>query len=153
MRGPGNQNSTTHGMRNSRLYRSVWTAMKQRCHNPNAKDFARYGGRGITVCDRWRDDFMAFYADMGDPPSKQHTLERRDNALGYSPENCCWALPLAQTRNRRCTVTLTHAGETLTLMEWARRIGIGYITLHARITRYGMSIEQALTTPVRRKIA
>lgn len=142
-----------HGMRNSRLYRSVWTAMKQRCHNPLAKDFPRYGARGITVCDRWRSDFMAFYADMGEPPSQRHSLERKNNAKGYSPENCCWALPVDQTRNRRCSVSITHKGKTLPLIEWAKSLGVKYITLHARIFRYGMNLNQALSPGDKRESA
>ena len=78
----------THGMRKSREYR-IWTGMKTRCLNPKSKDYARYGGRGITVCDRWRLSFEAFYADMG-PRPRNCDLHRVDNARGYEPGNCVW---------------------------------------------------------------
>lgn len=127
--------------------------MKQRCCNTRAKDYARYGGRGITMCARWQNSFMDFLADMGQPPTPRHSIDRIENSKGYEPGNCRWSLPIQQTRNRRCTINVTHHGETMTLMEWSKRTGINYITLHARITRFGMSTEQALTRPVRRKSA
>lgn len=90
----------THGMRNTSEY-NIWTAMKQRCHNPNFRFYANYGGRGIAVCERWRKSFEAFYADMGPRPSKQHTLDRLDNDGNYEAGNVAWRTWSEQNSNRR----------------------------------------------------
>lgn len=78
-----------------------WRSMIQRCENPNAYDYARYGGRGITVCERWRSCFENFLADMGPRPSPQHTLDRIDPNRNYEPGNCRWATKAEQSRNVR----------------------------------------------------
>lgn len=88
----------THGAYDTRAHNS-WSGMIQRCTNPNTKQFSDYGGRGITVCERWMT-FANFLADMGQPP-KGNTIERRNNDLGYTPENCEWATRKKQQRNRR----------------------------------------------------
>lgn len=95
----------THGKTiggHHRVFR-IWNAMKQRCHNPKQPHYERYGGRGITVCEEWRNSFEAFYRDMGDPPSPAHSIDRIDNDRGYEPGNCRWATPLEQRHNRRDT--------------------------------------------------
>ena len=89
----------THGMTKTLIY-DVWRSMNQRCHNPSNKSYKNYGGRGITVCDRWRHSFENFYADMGPCPPGL-TLERKNNDEGYSPENCCYATRKQQANNSR----------------------------------------------------
>lgn len=79
----------------------TWQGIIQRCHNPSSSAFHRYGARGITVCDRWRNDFGVFLLDMGNRPSLKHSIDRKNNDLGYSPENCRWATVLQQRHNRR----------------------------------------------------
>jgi hypothetical protein len=134
-----------HGMSSTPVYK-VWAAMRTRCGDERSQARPYYGARGITVDPRW-ESFEAFYADMGDPP-RGHSLERRDNDLGYSPENCYWATHTEQMRNNRRSHYLTYQGETLTMAEWAERLGMRYGTLNSRIYA-GWSIERALTTPPR----
>lgn len=86
----------------SRPYR-IWTGMKQRCRDPNVSQYPYYGGRGIKVCERW-EDFMNFYADMGDPPTATHSIDQIDPDGDYEPSNCRWATPVQQANNRRNNV-------------------------------------------------
>ena len=97
------------------------------------------------MCERWRNDAAAFYADMGDPPPKL-TLERVDNEGHYSPDNCRWATYKEQARNRRSSRMLTLRGETFTAAEWGERTGLGQGVILQRI-KNGWSVERALTTP------
>jgi hypothetical protein len=92
--------ASKHGATNTAEYRT-WCAIRSRCHTPSNKDFGNYGARGVTVCQRWRDSFDAFFADMGRRPSPRHSIERKDNAKGYEPSNCVWATATEQGRNRR----------------------------------------------------
>ena len=90
----------THGQSRSSLY-SRWVMMKDRCYNPKNIGYKNYGGRGITVCDRWKVSFENFKKDMGNIPTEQHSLDRKDNSKGYTPENCKWSDKVEQTQNRR----------------------------------------------------
>ena len=94
----------THGKSYSFEY-GVWAGMIKRCTKPKEKNYKWYGGRGITVCDRWRSSFMAFYQDMGAAPSRRHSIDRKNVDGNYEPTNCRWATQTEQSRNsrNRCT--------------------------------------------------
>jgi hypothetical protein len=91
---------TRHGMSGTREY-AVWRHIKDRCLHSNGLDYKNYGGRGITICDRWRYSFMNFFADMGLRPSNKHTIDRIDNDGNYEPLTCQWATRQQQARNTR----------------------------------------------------
>lgn len=120
---------------------------KQRCHNPNCRDYPYYGGRGIKVCQRWRDSFENFLLDMGIRPDGM-TLERLDNDGDYSPENCVWAPRSAQSANTRYAKQITWQGETHCVAEWERLKGFTPGTLKARLGTLGYSLEDAFNKPV-----
>jgi hypothetical protein len=115
---------TTHGMYRSKTY-YAWQGAKDRCFNPNNTGFINYGGRGITMCDEWRDSFEAFYRDMGPVPTGL-SLDRIDVNGPYSKENCRWTDRGSQNRNTRRTILITHNGETLCLKDWADKSGVSY---------------------------
>lgn len=140
----------SHFLSRTPEYKS-WSAMHDRCSNPGLHNYSRYGGRGITVCDRW-STVENFYEDMGPKPTLGHMLERRDNDQGYSPENCYWATAKVQARNRHTNRLLTHESVTLAAAEWAERAGISYKTLHTRLSR-GWTVERALSEPTKSKHA
>ena len=129
--------------------KEAWFSMLKRCENPNSVNWKDYGGRGITVCEEWHD-FTCFLADMGLRPSSAHSLDRKDNAKGYSKENCRWATIEEQCNNKRSNRLLTHNGETQTMSEWSISSGIPYGILKSRILR-GWDIDRALTEPVRKQ--
>jgi hypothetical protein len=132
----------THGMSKTPEY-VIWVGMSERCRNPNGEGFQRYGGRGITVCERWRS-FEAFYLDMGNRPSQLHSIERINNDGNYEPGNCRWATRAEQNRNTRRTVRLTHDGRTLPLVDWARSLGLEPSSLSGRL-KNGWTLPEALT--------
>lgn len=136
--------NTKHGKYYSPEYR-VWASMIQRCSRKESPGFKNYGARGIDVCQRWRR-FDNFYLDMGQRPQGM-TLERKNNDLGYSPENCIWATRASQSRNTRRNRMFTIAGETKCLTDWAAWCGIHYATLTSRLKR-GLTFEQAVSHPV-----
>lgn len=136
-----------HGCRNTRLY-EIWHGLRQRCLNKKSKDYPKYGGRGIDVDPRW-DYFSVFAADVGEPPSDDHSIDRIDNSRGYWPGNVRWATVQEQANNRRSNVFLEFNGQKLTVAQWARLLGIGVTTLHERLRR-GVPLAEALT-PIKRK--
>lgn len=125
----------------------AWSNMIQRCTNETLPRYADYGGRGITVCERWRRSFLAFYKDMGPKPSSRHSIDRIDNNGNYEPSNCRWATQRQQVLNSRKARYLTHNGETLCITDWALRTGIKRHTIAARLDKHGWSISEALTHP------
>lgn len=121
-----------------------------RCTDSANDSYARYGGRGIAVCDEWRHDFQAFHDYVTQLPNygeKDYTLDRIDNNGNYEPGNVRWATPTQQNRNTRTNRTITYNGETKCLAEWASTIGIQLGTLWYRL-HVGWSVEAALTTPL-----
>ena len=120
--------------------------MIQRCENSNLRCYPRYGGRGITVCERWHT-FENFYADMGPRPSKRHTLERRDNAVGYSPDNCYWATYSEQANNTRKNQVIEHNGIRRTVAQWADALGFNRHILYSRLKLHWTADEILNTRP------
>lgn len=133
-------------VRNKPEYRN-WIKMKTRCSNTKDKCYPRYGGRGISVCERWLHSFQNFLDDLGAKPSNAHSLDRIDVNGNYEPGNVRWATPKEQGRNRRNNKLITAFGETKCLSEWAEdsRCVVNLPTLETRIRRAGWSPERALT--------
>lgn len=128
---------------------SRFRSMRERCNNPNHRAFARYGGRGIRVCERW-DDFRSFMQDMGPRPDGT-SLDRIDNDNGYNPDNCRWATDLEQMSNRSINRIITIDGVSKTVSEWCRHFGISTSTASSRIKK-GMEPEAAVSSPARKKV-
>lgn len=138
-----------------------WQQIKQRCGNPKSRNYKRYGGRGIKVCERWRSDFTAFFEAIGTAPSGGFSIDRKDNNGHYScgeceecltngwPMNIKWATRREQQTNMRSNVKITHNGETLCISEWARRatVPISASALWRRIFASKWDMEKALSTP------
>ena len=123
---------------------SIWKDIHSRVTNKNLEHADRYIERGIDCCDEWMESFEQFYADMG-PCPEGYSIDRINNDLGYSPDNCRWASCTEQSQNRGTFNKLfTYKGETKVLKEWARVLGIKYTTLYQRIYRSGLSFEEAI---------
>ncbi|MFB3910461.1 MAG: hypothetical protein ACE15D_18885 [Candidatus Eisenbacteria bacterium] len=138
-----------HGESYSLEYRA-WQQMRLRCRDPRHAAYPNYGGRGITVCDRWFGSVENFIADMGRKPSSSHELDRINNDRGYEPGNCRWVLRSINDRNRRSNRMLDFRGERLALVEWCERLGMPRDTVRKRLES-GWSAADALTTKVRAK--
>lgn len=137
----------THGKKGSKIY-YIWAGMKQRCENPKAPHYERYGGRGITVDAEWSASFEAFSRDMGAGHVDGVTLDRIDNDGPYSPENCRWASRKEQARNRSTNLMVEVNGKSVTLAEAAEMSGLPDAVVRARVCRYGWPLERALSEPV-----
>jgi len=131
----------------TRTYYS-WKAMRRRCSDPKSIGWAHYGGRGIKVCDRWANDYDAFFEDMGPCPDGM-TIERIDNDGNYEPSNCRWASRKEQSRNTRSNHLIEYEGRTQSLTDWAEELGISVSGIDYRI-RSGMPVDQVLTSTRRR---
>lgn len=137
-----------HGMTASREF-ETWTSMRKRCFRKANDNYKNYGGRGITICKRWRNSFANFYADMGPkPPNAQ--LDRINNDGHYSPENCRWVTPKQNANNRCDNRRITHNGQTKTLAEWSASLG-GHNHLVGLRLKQGWPIDDAVTLPSNRR--
>ena len=135
-----------HGLWQSHTY-NCWSNMKARCQNENHDSYKHYGGRGITVCERWQE-YKKFFTDMGDSPTESHPIDRINNNGNYDPGNCRWATRKQQQNNRRNSHMLEFQGQRKTMAQWAECLGIRYQVIFTRIDR-NWPVDRALTTPVR----
>lgn len=140
---------TIHGMVYTPEYK-IWSGVLERCLNRNSTGFHSYGGRGITVCERWIASFEMFLSDVGKRPSPDHSLDRINNDGNYEPDNVRWATAKEQGRNRRFNRIITAFGKTLCIAEWSELNGIPHNTICSRLED-GWPNEEAVTTPARRK--
>lgn len=140
---------TTHGLSQTPEYRA-WQQMIRRCHNPEHPAYANYGGRGISVCDAWRDDVSQFIADVGHRPEGSFEIDRIDNDRGYEPGNVRWTDRATNSRNRRSNRIITVNGESLSVAEWAERVGLHPSTIVKRLDA-GWSEVDAVSRPARQK--
>ena len=134
-----------HGKAGDKVY-NTWAEMKSRCFDKGHISYDRYGGRGITVCDRWKNSFEAFYADMGDPPGKDYSIDRIDNNGNYELGNCRWATTTQQARNKRNCVIVEYDGEKMCVTELAEKLGKNAALIRDRIKR-GWDLNAAINTP------
>lgn len=121
-----------------------WTNARRRCEDPDDRYFHLYGGRGIEMCEAWRNDFSAFLRDMGRKPGPSYSIDRIDNDKGYEPGNCRWATAAEQTKNRRVTRWVVLFGETMTLTEACQKFGLSTSRVRQRL-RSGCSDEEAFS--------
>jgi len=133
------KSQTTHGLTHTREFH-IWNNMLYRCNSVTSKDYHKYGGRGITVCERW-SLFENFLEDMGKAPSEKHTLDRVDNYRGYEPDNCRWATAETQMNNRRDTKKFMLDGLLLSRAQIARRLGLKESDVYYRM-KTGFTVEQ-----------
>lgn len=124
----------THGKRKTDEYR-IWTHIKSRCFNPKVPSYKNYGGRGITMCDKWRESFDSFISDMGCRPSTDHSIDRINNDGNYEPGNCRWATRKTQMNNTRVNRLIQIEGETKTMTQWADVIGVCREVVYKRLKR------------------
>lgn len=143
----------SHGVRYTRIY-NVWCKIKSRCYNPKDIVFKHYGGRGIVMCEEWKNNPKAFFewaiANGYDKNAKRGecTIDRIDVNGNYEPNNCRWATQKEQCNNKRNNYLITYNNETHTVAEWSRKINMHLNTLYARLYK-GWSVEKTLTTPLR----
>lgn len=143
LEGKGRQ--PTHGYTDTKEFRA-WSSMKTRCYNPKCENYPHYGGRGITVCDRWRESFEAFLDDLGPAPSPEYSIDRIDNDGNYEPGNVRWATLNEQCNNRRTNQNLGIKGISKTVTEWAKESGLSPETITWRV-KAGWPDDELLMPP------
>ena len=133
------KNATGHKVGGTRLY-EIWQGIRRRCYKKTEPCYDRYGGRGITVCDEWVNDFSAFYKwAIENGYSDELTIDRIDNEKGYSPDNCRWTTAKEQARNRRSNINITIGNSTRTMTEWCEIFNVNYAKVNARYHRNGFT--------------
>lgn len=137
-------NTRTHGLSHKSPLYKTWTAVKERCYNPKSRYYRLYGGRGISLCDEWRDDFNAFLADLGDPPPRM-TFDRIDNDGNYEPGNCRWATKRQQASNRANSYKIQHDGGFVSLSHFAEIHGLYYPVLAKNYKKNGSDLDAAVS--------
>lgn len=137
---------TKHGLSGTPEH-VVWKGMIQRCYNKSNPSYPSWGGRGIVVCERWRDSFANFLADMGPRPAGM-SIHRIDNDGNYKLSNCVWATDTIQARTKSSNVNITWDGRTMCVAAWAEEIGMDREVLYNRLCVYGWTTERAFTQPV-----
>jgi hypothetical protein len=142
---------TKHGLAHHREY-SLWNTMKNRCSNPNVAGYEYYGGRGISVCERWLNSFPNFIADMGPRPSPEHSIDRINNNGNYEPANCRWATAEEQVLNRRNNNLIEHNGITKPVTAWSKQLGIHVSTLRYRLFNLKWNSSRAFSEPLKRQV-
>jgi hypothetical protein len=132
-----------------RLYQ-IWSGIKQRCLNENQKNYFRYGGKGVAICNEWVESFETFLADMGPRPDKTYSIDRIDNSKGYNAENCRWATKVEQAQNTSFNINVTFGSATRSLSYWCTMFAIDHGTVLSRVNRGKppVSFQEALTRPV-----
>jgi hypothetical protein len=146
-----NKKRATHNMTNTRLY-YIWCDIKNRCTNQNLECYKNYGGRGIEVCNEWKNNFLNFYNwAMQNDYQKNLTIDRINNDGNYEPNNCRWVTMQKQSYNRRDSYMITINNKTKCLAEWCKIYKIPYLTVYMRITKRGMKPYDALTKPIKEK--
>lgn len=133
---------TTHGQSMRTRAYTAWRAAKTRCYNKNWWAYDRYGGRGITMCDRWKDSFVAFFEDMGECPP-DFTIEREDNDKGYEPGNCRWVQKSEQHVTKTGVIVVEHLGKKMNLTQFAKAVNVPYRKLYHKINKTGASPHEA----------
>jgi len=144
--------NTIHGMTGKRIY-TIYNQMITRCYKPYSKSYKNYGARGITVCDEWKESFQSFYDwAVKSGYAENLSIDRIDNNGNYEPSNCRWSTPKEQANNTRRTRHITFNGETHSVSEWARILGINQSTLNMRLNKYHWTVERTLTKGVKHNV-
>lgn len=140
------KNHTSHNLSKTRIY-NIWVKMKSRCLNSNDFKFKNYGGRGILICDEWKNDFKTFYDwSIANGYADNLTIDRIDNNGNYEPKNCRWATAKEQANNKRNNKRLTYNNMSLTVSEWSNLLNLPTSTIESRIYKHHWSVQKALST-------
>jgi hypothetical protein len=142
----------THGESNKTKECKTWSRMRSRCYSTTNPKYKNYGGRGITVCDRWNDSYENFLQDMGRCPDG-HSIHRIDNDKGYYPENCKWATNNEQANCETTTVYLEHEGIRLSMVDWSRRLGYNYKAFHSKLRYQNKTLKELIDGSVHKSIS